>query len=290
MSEVVFDESQATWGIQATRVDCSSADGAGISVAILDTGLSTAHPDFVDRNIRSESFITGETADDVRGHGTHCVGTACGPSQPQSLPRYGVAGGANIFMGKVLNNQGRGGDGGILAGIDWAVANGCDVVSMSLGAAVALGTSFSTVFEQAAQRALSAGTLIVAASGNESQRPAYAAPVTHPANCPSILAVAAVDSSMRVAPFSCAGTSPQGGAVDIAAPGVNIRSSVPAPTLYSSKNGTSMATPHVAGIAALFAQVSNARGMDLWQRLVGAARDIGLPSADVGAGIVQAPP
>jgi subtilisin len=286
---VSWDESELTWGLQATRVDCSNADGTGIKVAVLDTGVFVGHPDLAGRNVQTESFITGETADDVVGHGTHCVGTACGPKAPQVLPRYGIASGADIFMGKVLNNQGRGGDGGILAGIDWAVGTGCHVVSMSLGAPVSPGTAFSAAFEQAARRGLAAGTLIVAAAGNDSHRPSLVAPVGHPANCPSILAVAALDPQLLIAWFSDAGINPQGGDVDLAASGVDVRSAWPAPLMYRTISGTSMATPHVAGIAALIAETTGLRGADLWQALTAGARNLGLPRADAGAGIVQAP-
>jgi subtilisin family serine protease len=286
---VSWDESEVTWGIQATRADCSSADGTGIDVAVLDTGLFVDHPDFAGRTVQTESFITGETADDVAGHGTHCVGTACGPQTPQILPRYGVAHGANIFMGKVLNNQGRGGDGGILAGIDWAVGHGCHVISMSLGARVGPGSGFSAVFELAARRALTAGSLIVAAAGNDSQRPLLTTPVSHPANCPSILAVGALDPQLLPAAFSNAGVNPQGGEVDIAGPGVDVRSTWPAPLMYRTISGTSMATPHVAGIAALIAQTTGLSGAGLWQALTAGARNVGLPRADAGAGLAQAP-
>jgi subtilisin family serine protease len=288
-ARVSFDESRLTWGLQVTRVDCSGADGSGIKVAVLDTGMFLAHGDFAGRTVTTESFITGETVDDVLGHGTHCDGTACGPHQPGADPRYGIAFGADIFVGKVLNNRGRGGDGGILAGVDWAVRNGCHIVSMSLGAPVWPGEGFSVVFEQAALRALAAGTLIVAAAGNESDRPGFVAPVGHPANCPSIMAVAAVDSQLQVAWFSNGAVNPQGGEVDIAGPGVDVRSSWLAPTLYRTISGTSMATPHVTGIAALWAQQTNVRGADLWKALTTSARDIGLPPEDVGAGLVQAP-
>jgi subtilisin len=288
-ARVTFDESRLTWGLQVTRVDCSGADGSGIKVAVLDTGMFLEHVDFEGRTVTTESFITGETVDDVLGHGSHCEGTACGPKEPGTDPRYGIAFGADIFAGKVLNNRGRGGDGGILAGIDWAVRNGCHIVSMSLGAPVWTGERFSVVFEQAARRALAAGTLIVAAAGNESERPGFVAPVGHPANCPSIIAVAAVDSQLQVAWFSDGAVNLEGGEVDIAGPGVDVRSAWLAPTLYRTISGTSMATPHVAGIAALWAQQTNARGADLWKALTTSARDIGLPREDAGAGLVQAP-
>src|SRR5215204_2963961 len=194
----VFAETELTWGLQATKVPASRFTGRGIRVAVLDTGLDLAHPDFTGRRITAQSFIEGEPAQDGHGHGTHCIGTACGPRRPGTLPRYGVAYEAEIFAGKVLSNQGSGGDGGILAGIQWAITNGCAIVSMSLGARVQPGQPFSQVFEQAARRALTAGTLIIAAAGNESRRPQEIAPVGHPANCPSIVAVGAIDRRMQV--------------------------------------------------------------------------------------------
>jgi subtilisin family serine protease len=285
-----LDESEITWGLTITRAAASRFTGRRIRVAVLDTGMDLRHPDFIGRGITSQSFIAGQAVQDGHGHGTHCIGTACGPRQPQQLPRYGVAHNAAIFAGKVLSNQGRGADGGILAGINWAVTNKCAVVSMSLGAPVFPGQGFSQVFEQAARRALAAGTLIVAAAGNESNRPAQVAPVGHPANCPSIMAVGALDVRLRVAVFSNGGLNPQGGQVDIAGPGVAIRSSWPRPTLYRTISGTSMATPHVAGIAALLAEANpTIRGRALASLLMQTARRLMLPGRDVGAGLVQAP-
>jgi subtilisin family serine protease len=285
----VFDESAVTWGLQAVGADRSDATGRNIRVAVLDTGLFDGHPDLAGRQITKESFITGETADDVVGHGTHCVGTACGPSHAGQGPRYGIASDAEIYMGKVLNNQGRGGDGGILAGIEWAVQNECNVASMSLGAPTSPRDPFSQMFEQAARRALGAGTLVVAAAGNDSHRPQDPHPVSHPANCPSILSVGAIDARFQVASFSNRGININGGEVDIAAPGVLVRSLWPAPLLYRTISGTSMATPHVAGIAALIAETTGARGAELWKHLMEVCRDISLPAEDVGAGLAQAP-
>lgn len=103
------------------------------------------------------------------------------------------------------------------------------------------------------------------------------------------MAVGAVDVSMNVAAFSNGGLYPTYGAVDIAAPGVNVYSSTKLPTKYASWNGTSMATPHVAGIAALWAQASGLRGINLWRKLTSTAKALPLPGRDVGAGLVQAP-
>lgn len=283
-------ETELTWGLQATRAAASRFSGRGIRVAVLDTGLDLGHPDFVGRRITSRSFIVGEAVQDGHGHGTHCIGTSCGPKQPGRLPRYGVAVNAEIFAGKVLSNQGSGADGGILAGIQWAITNRCAVVSMSLGSRVMPGEGFSQIYEAVAQRALAAGTLIIAAAGNDSRRPTSILPVSRPANCPSIMAVAALDQRLSVAIFSNAGLNPQGGQVDIAGPGVDVRSSWPRPVLYNTISGTSMATPHVAGIAAQFAEAFPAiRGRALAQLLMQRARRLALPSRDVGAGLVQAP-
>jgi subtilisin family serine protease len=287
----VWDESQVTWGLQATAVTESVYSGRGVKVAVLYTGFDLRHPDFNDRRPTTESFVPGQEVQDIVGHGTHCVGTACGPRQPGVAPRYGVAYSADIFVGKVLDNSGRGTDGQILAGIAWAIRNGCQIISMSLGAGTAVGQPPSTVFENVARRAREQGSLIIAAAGNESMREAgHLAPVGHPANCPSILAVAAVNGDLDVAPFSCAGINPNGGEVDIAGPGVGVHSSWPMPTRYRDLKGTSMATPHVAGIAALLAEAKpGISATDLAALLMTTAKSLPLPARDVGAGLVQAP-
>jgi subtilisin family serine protease len=285
-----IDESLATWGLQATNVVQSNYSGRSIKVAVLDTGIDLKHPDLIGRSITTKSFIDGEDVQDGNGHGTHCIGTACGTNKPTRLPRYGIAYNCEIYAGKVLSNQGSGSDSGILQGIEWAVANGCHVISMSLGAPARVGEPFSPVYEEVAKRALRRGTLIVAAAGNESRRDSGSIkPVARPANCPSIMAVAALDSALQIARFSNRGLNPDGGQVDIAGPGVAVYSSWPMPTQYRSISGTSMATPHVAGIAALHAEATGLTGLELWSVLMRTARRLPLPSQDVGAGIVQAP-
>ena len=150
-------------------------------------------------------------------------------------------------------------------------------------------TRSQQLFEQAAQRAMQLGTLVIAAAGNESNRSSgHIAPVGHPANCPSIMAVGAVDVQGRVADFSC-GTVDNVGKVDIVGPGVDVHSSWPMPTRYRRISGTSMATPHVAGVAALIAGKQQVPPDQVWTRLTQTARRLNLPSTDVGAGLVQAP-
>lgn len=283
-----FDEATVTWGLQAIGVPGSKLTGAGIKVAVLDTGFDDKHPDFLGRSVTKKLFASQSSPDDTHGHGTHCIGTACGPLRPGGVPRYGIAGEAEIYAGKVLGDDGFGTDRSIIAGMDWALGEGCQVISMSLGAAVGVGEQPNEDYEQIGQVCLDAGTLIVAAAGNESSRPGLIAPVGSPANASTILAVAAIDRRMRVASFSCGGVN-VGQAVDIAAPGVDILSSLPGGG-YDRWDGTSMATPHVAGVAALIAQSdAKFRGWALWARLLQLAHRLNLPERDVGRGLVRAP-
>jgi subtilisin family serine protease len=282
------DTAQLTWGLQATGAGTSTRSGAGIRVAVLDTGFDLTHPDFTGRAITSKSFISGQAVQDGHGHGTHCVGTSCGPRVPTGgTRRYGCAPEAEIYVGKVLSNGGSGSDAQILLGIDWALRNGCQVVSMSLGADLA---TVSRAYEVVGARALDRGSLIVAAAGNNAHRPSSPGFVGVPANSPSIAAVAALDSQLAVAAFSARSNVVRGGQVDIAGPGVAVFSSWPVSKgSYRSISGTSMATPHAAGVAALWAQATGRRGRELWWLLTTEARREPTPSFDVGAGLVQAP-
>ncbi|HET8549845.1 MAG TPA: S8 family serine peptidase [Bryobacteraceae bacterium] len=290
IAPTAFVETNFTWGLQATRVHLSPLSGRGIRVAVLDTGMDLQHPDFAGRSITAASFVPGQAPQDGHGHGTHCIGTSCGPRTPGVRPRYGIAYEAAIFVGKVLNNAGSGTDGWILAGINWAVANGCPVISMSLGRPVNPGEPPPVAYETAARNALNRRCLIVAAAGNDSNRSAgVIRPVSAPANCPSIMAVGAIDENFRIANFSNRAINGGGGEVNLVGPGVRVRSSWPMPTRYNTISGTSMATPHVAGIAALYAQTSPLlRGAQLWLRLLNTARNIvTIPPVDDGRGLVQ---
>ncbi|PWV47019.1 S8 family serine peptidase [Chitinophaga sp. S165] len=242
-----------TWGIQATGSDISIFTGKNVKVAILDTGLDLQHPDFAGRvpAANQRSLVPGLTSvQDMHGHGTHCTGTACGRKDNVGT-RYGVAGDSEIYIGKVLDNSGRGAQAWAINGINWAVSQNCKVISMSLGAKVFPGISFVTAYERAAANAVANGALIVAAAGNDSRRPGgQIFPVSSPANCPSVLAVAAIDSALDIAFFSNRSINP-GQDVYIAGPGVDVYSSWLTPLRYKTISGTSMATPHVAGIAAL---------------------------------------
>jgi subtilisin family serine protease len=258
----------------ACKVPPSSRSGSGIKVAVLDTGLDLGHPDFAGRTIVSATFV-GQPVQDLHGHGTHTIGTSCGPQAPAgSTPRYGIAYRASIYAGKVLSNSGGSVGGSVLAGMNWAIANRCEVISMSLGSQ----SPVQPYYTAAGQSALNNGLLMIAASGNS------AATTGAPANSPTIMSVAAVDTNLTPATFS------DFGKIEISGPGVNVFSSVPRPTLYGYKSGTSMATPHVAGCAALLAESSaSLRGMALWNKLRQMAKSLPFPSSRVGSGLVQAP-
>ncbi|HMO66216.1 MAG TPA: S8 family serine peptidase [Verrucomicrobiota bacterium] len=264
----------ATWGLIRCKVPPSGRSGAGIRVAVLDTGMDVGHPDFAGRPLVTQSFV-GQPVQDLNGHGTHCIGTACGPRAPAgTTPRYGVAYASRIYVGKVLTNSGSGTGAGVLAGMNWAIANNCHVISMSLGSQ----SPVQAAYTNAGRAALARGLLIVAAAGNA------AASTGAPANSPTILSVASLDPTLAPSSFS------NRGKIELAAPGRDIFSAWPRPTRYRTISGTSMACPHVAGCAALWAQSSaSLRGLALWNRLRATARKLPYAATRVGAGLVQAP-
>ena len=285
------DSAELTWGLQAVGIAAAQEKGhtgAGVRVAVLDTGFDPAHQDFASRTTVAESFIEGEGPEDAHGHGTHCTGTACGPWQPGTGPGYGVAPESEIYSGKVLGADGSGSDTSILAGIDWALQHDCQIISMSLGADV---REVHPPYVAAGRRALERGSLIIAAAGNNAQRSAgdYGF-VGAPANSPHVMAVAALDSDLRTADFSARSSPHDGGEVNIAAPGVDIYSSWISEERYRTISGTSMATPHVSGIAALICAATGARGEELWQKVISHAAAVeGEDRLDIGAGLSRVP-
>jgi subtilisin family serine protease len=283
------DTELLTWGVAAVGAGHCRFTGKGIKIGVLDTGFDRNHPAFSGRNIRFWS-VFGCGAGDVRGHGTHCAGTAAGAKATPGIPRFGVAPDADLHIYKVLNDSGYGRESHVLEGIDRALTDECDVISMSFGRSAGSGTVPNAVFEDVAKEALESGTLMIAAAGNTSSRDiGHIAPIDYPANSPSIMAVAAVDSRLAIANFSSAG-SVGGAGIDVAAPGSGVFSSAPMPQAYQRLRGTSMAAPHVAGVACLWAETDlTLRGQALWNALISNARSLGISQKDVGAGLVQAP-
>ncbi len=289
-------EASETWGLRATRAAGSRYSGAGIKIAILDTGLDIYHPDFHGKVAEFQNFVGDFTPfHDGVGHGTHCAGTAAGPLRPAKAQRYGIAWQSLLYAGRVLDDTGSGGDANVLQGIDWAVGKKCEIISLSLGSPWVPGSpAYSTVYESAAQRALANGCLLVVAAGNEAGDPRYIGAVGFPGNSPSVLTVAAVDSALATAPFSSR-VQPMAPGVkgpDLAGPGVAVYSAWIGGG-YNVISGTSMATPHVAGIAALFAEANpGVRGKALKDLILGKCLALAnQPSrvGEIGRGLVQAP-
>ncbi|WP_329166259.1 S8 family serine peptidase [Streptomyces sp. NBC_01717] len=252
--------SDTTAQIGAPEVWAGGNTGQAVDVAVLDTGIDAAHPDFADRIVATESFVPGQDVTDRQGHGTHVASTVAGTGAASAGKEKGVAPGAGLHIGKVLDNYGSGQDSWILAGMEWAARDQhAKVVSMSLGGGPTDGTD---PLSQAVNRlSEETGTLFVIAAGNSGPAP-YS--VSTPGAADAALTVGAVNGPGKgvdqLAEFSSRGPRVGDNAIkpDLTAPGVNVlaaRSQYAAEGegAYQTMSGTSMATPHVAGAAALLA-------------------------------------
>lgn len=284
------------WGLKAIGMDKTTFTGKGIDICILDTGFEVAHPDFAGRVIEGKSFIDGEDWDkDPNGHGTHCAGVACGNVRYDTGRRYGIAKESNLKIGKVLfSNSGKGTTSSIIDAIDWAITKKFRIISMSLASPVVINEPPSVLFETVGKRALENNVLIIAAAGNDSKRPSLPVPVSAPANSVSIMAVAAIDNQLNVARFSNAGiNAATGGNINVCAPGVDVVSAYPrkngSTVDYKLLSGTSMATPHVSGLAALYMeQFPGLNAKEVWEMLESKAKPIeNLKYRDIGKGLIQ---
>jgi thermitase len=235
------------WGL--TKVEAPQAwdvttGSSSINIAILDTGIDLDHPDLASKLITSINFSSSATVDDVYGHGTHVAGIAAAITN-NGIGVAGLGYNATIMNVKVMGDTGSGAYSWIASGIIWAADNGAEVINMSLG-----GSSSSSTLEDAVNYAWNKGVVVVAAAGNSgSTLPSYPAYYT---NC---IAVAATDANDAKASWSNYGDW-----VDVAAPGLSIYSTLK-DNGYGYMSGTSMACPHVAGLAGLvFTVVSDANG------------------------------
>ncbi|MGW4103573.1 S8 family peptidase [Streptomyces sp. NPDC004976] len=269
-------------------------DGKGVRIAVLDTGVDTTHPDLKGQVTASKNFTPAPTAGDEYGHGTHVASIAAGTGA-RSKGRYkGVAPGAKILNGKVLNDDGSGDDSGILAGMEWAAAQGADVINMSLGGTDAPGID---PLEEAVNR-LSAekGVLFAIAAGNEGPQS-----IGSPGSAEAALTVGAVDDKDALADFSSTGPRVGDGGLkpDVTAPGVDITAASAKgnaivgevgekPAGYMTISGTSMATPHVAGAAAILKQQHPQwKNTELKSALTGSTKGGAYSPFEQGSGRVQ---
>ncbi|MEU9703903.1 S8 family serine peptidase [Streptomyces sp. NPDC047981] len=246
---------RSTKQVHAPEAWAAGFDGTGTKVAVLDTGADTEHPDLKGRIVASENFTDSDTAEDRAGHGTHTISTVGGSGAASDGRKKGVAPGADLLNGKVLNDSGSGAASWIIAGMEWAVGQGADVVSMSLGSSVP--TDCTDPMSAAAQElAQNAGTLFVIAAGNSGPT---LNTVSSPGCAPDVLTVGATDRDDSTAYFSSRGPTIVNHTLkpEIAAPGVAISAAAVGGRgvyAYQSMSGTSMATPHVAGAAAIVKQ------------------------------------
>lgn len=257
-------------------------DGAGTTVAVLDTGIDASHPDLAGQVARASNFTEGEEdSKDRVGHGTHVASTIAGTGKASNGKYTGVAPKAKLLDGKVCVDAGCA-ESWILAGMQWAAEQGADVVNMSLGG----GDTPSVDPLEKAVDTLTAqhGTLFVIAAGNSGED----STISSPASADAALAVGAVDKSEALADFSSRGPRVDGGLKpDITGPGVDIVAANSADGYlgeagqpYTTLSGTSMATPHVAGAAAILAQRHpNATPAELKALLMASAK----PNPELGA-------
>ncbi|MCE7002102.1 S8 family serine peptidase [Kibdelosporangium philippinense] len=269
-------------------------DGQGVTVAVLDTGIDAQHPDLAGRIADSRNFTADPDTGDGYGHGTHVASIIAGSGAASGGKYRGVASGARLLNGKVLNHFGSGELSQVMAGMEWAVHAGARVVNMSLGGGPSAGDD--VLSELVNKLTTETGALFVAAAGNSGGITA----VETPAVASSALAVGAVDKSDRLAAFSARGPRLGDAMVkpEIVAPGVNIVAARAAGTnlgpvvgeKYTQLSGTSMATPHVAGAAALLAQKHPSwRSGELKALLTTSAKDVGASWYEQGSGRLNIP-
>lgn len=284
-------DADMVWGTDGVPdIDFGGNTGAGVKVAIIDTGIDEDHPDLQGNIAGGINYVftsptetlPNDNWDDGHGHGTHVAGIVA--AMDNDIGVIGVAPQAQLYAVKVLSDSGAGSMSDVIAGIDWAVANDMDVISMSLGISVPYRS-----LEEACNNAYNAGVVVVAGAGNDRSS------VIYPAAYDSVIAVSATTSTDSIATYSNRGPE-----IELAAPGSSIYSTNKDGG-YTLKSGTSMATPHVTGAVALVLNTPITETYDVnnnnrWdpvevrQRLKDTATDLGAGGWDIyfGFGLVNA--
>jgi len=274
--KLVLDTSASQ--IQADKVWNKDLTGKDIDVAILDTGIHDEHPALT---VEKEVDYTDEGTDDLHGHGTHVAGIV---ASIDSTYR-GISYDADLFNVKVLNKDGWGRGSDVIKGIEWAVDNGAEIISMSLGAKIdpCDGTD---ALSRAVDKAVSKGVVVVVAAGNSGPD---AGTITSPGCSKKGITIGAVNDNDNVPSWSSRGPTDDGRVKpDLVAPGVGI-SSTWKDNSFKSLSGTSMSTPHVSGVAALLLETdSSLKPEDVKNILKSTALDLGLDENTQGAGRVDA--
>ncbi|MFI1223479.1 MULTISPECIES: S8 family peptidase [unclassified Streptomyces] len=279
--------------IGADKAWAAGYDGTGVKVAVLDTGVDETHPELVGQQLVEKNFSGAPDAKDRQGHGTHVASTVAG----KGVRYKGVAPGASIIDGKVLDDSGSGEESGIIEAIEWAVGEGADIVNMSLGGPDSPGVE--PLEEAVNTYTENNGILFAVAAGNEGRD--GESTIGTPGAADGALTVGAVDDNDAMADFSSRGPRVGDGAIkpDVTAPGVDITAaSAPGnaiaeeygenPPGYMTISGTSMATPHVAGAAALLKQQHPSwKAAELKGVLTASTKDTGFTAFEQGAGRVQ---
>ena len=277
----VTPSDQVPWGVEMVQNTSSTpTGGAGVDVAVLDSGVNKNHLDLKRRVAQCVDFTRGVrvgACDDKNGHGTHVAGTVLADGGEDGLGVYGMAPQANLLAYKVCDASGFCWSDNIAAAIRYAADHGAEIVSMSLGS-----NAESALIRDAVTYAVGAGVLVVAAAGNDGPE---LGSIDWPGANQDVVAVGAVDSSEAVASWSSRGVNDgdyvvESREVEFGAPGVSVESTWKDGG-YRTISGTSMATPHVSGLAARLWQGSGAATRAHLQSL---ARDLDAPGDDPATG------
>jgi serine protease AprX len=279
--------------IGGDKVWAAGYTGKGVKVCVIDTGIDGSHPDLNGNKVVGwVDYVNGKTTPyDDHGHGTHCSGTIAGTGAAANGQYKGVAPEASLMGAKVLGKDGSGQNSNIIKGIQWAVQNGADVISMSLGS-----TTHSQATDDAINNAIKAGVVCVIAAGNSGPG---AKTVACPGDTPAAITVGAIDRNDAIASFSSRGPNRDGtvkpdvtnmGVGLVAAKATGVSSSKPVGQYYQAMSGTSMATPMTAGsVALLLSAKSDMTPAQVKDALTKTAKQLGdgVPNNNYGYGRVQ---